>query len=150
MIFGKQPQAIEPHYSKKSRICAKIHPESAWEKFRRKVILRADHGGCFLGRHYGMNRFCSQTMRLLVCLTPWFLFLSGPRLQARTELRYRQIHLDFHTSEHIASVGAQFDAEAFAATLARAHMDSVPYFGHCEFILPQLKGHQRICLSYAT
>jgi hypothetical protein len=33
------------------------------------------------------------------------------------ELRFRQIHLDFHTSEAISQIGADFDAEIFAATL---------------------------------
>ena len=30
------------------------------------------------------------------------------------ELPYRQIHLDFHTSEHIPYIGTQFDADEFA------------------------------------
>ena len=34
-------------------------------------------------------------------------------------LRYRQIHLDFHTSEHIPDVGAEFDPDNFVATLKR-------------------------------
>jgi hypothetical protein len=32
-------------------------------------------------------------------------------------LRFRQIHLDFHTSEQIAGVASEFDAETFADTL---------------------------------
>lgn len=46
-------------------------------------------------------------------------------------LRYRQIHLDFHTSEHIAGVGRLFDAEDFAATLKAAHVNSVTLFAKC-------------------
>ena len=48
------------------------------------------------------------------------------------ELRFRQIHLDFHTSEAIAGIGAAFDADAFADTLAAAHVNSVTCFarGH--------------------
>jgi hypothetical protein len=46
-------------------------------------------------------------------------------------LRYRQIHLDFHTSEEIAGVGSEFDPEAFADTLARAHVNSVTCFARC-------------------
>ncbi|MCT8160676.1 alpha-amylase family protein [Pseudoruegeria sp. SHC-113] len=46
-------------------------------------------------------------------------------------LRYRQIHLDFHTSEAIPGVGADFDAEAFADRLAAAHVDSVTLFARC-------------------
>jgi hypothetical protein len=46
-------------------------------------------------------------------------------------LRFRQIHLDFHTSEQIAGIGSAFDAEEFADTLARAHVDSVTCFARC-------------------
>ncbi|HWJ73753.1 MAG TPA: beta-galactosidase trimerization domain-containing protein [Kaistia sp.] len=46
-------------------------------------------------------------------------------------LRYRQIHLDFHTSEHIPHVGAAFDAEDFVATLKAAHVDSITVFAKC-------------------
>ena len=46
-------------------------------------------------------------------------------------LRFRQVHLDFHTSEHISGVGDKFDPEHFAATLERAHVDSVTVFARC-------------------
>lgn len=46
-------------------------------------------------------------------------------------LRFRQIHMDFHTSEHIAGVGSEFDPEVFADTLAGAHVDSVTCFARC-------------------
>ena len=46
-------------------------------------------------------------------------------------LRFRQIHMDFHTSEHIAGVGSAFDPEEFADTLVRAHVDSVTCFARC-------------------
>ncbi len=47
------------------------------------------------------------------------------------ELRFRQIHLDFHTSEHIKNIGSRFDADEFADTLKKAHVDSVTCFGRC-------------------
>jgi hypothetical protein len=43
----------------------------------------------------------------------------------RSELRYRQVHLDFHTLEHIPDIGLHFDAEQFVDTLKRTHVDSV-------------------------
>lgn len=49
----------------------------------------------------------------------------------KTELRYRQIHLDFHTSEAIAGIGDRFDPDAFADTLARAHVNSITCFARC-------------------
>ena len=50
----------------------------------------------------------------------------------RSTLRYRQVHLDFHTSEHIPGIGADFDADQFAATLKRGNVNSVTVFarGH--------------------
>ena len=46
-------------------------------------------------------------------------------------LRYRQIHLDFHTSEHIPAIGAQFDPVDFVSTLKKAHVDSITIFAKC-------------------
>ena len=46
-------------------------------------------------------------------------------------LRYRQIHLDFHTSEHIPGVGSAFDAEDFVGTLKKAHVNSITIFAKC-------------------
>ena len=50
---------------------------------------------------------------------------------SQVDLRFRQIHLDFHTSEAIAGVGAEFDSEEFAATLERARVDSITCFARC-------------------
>ncbi|MEX0655848.1 MAG: alpha-amylase family protein [Phycisphaeraceae bacterium] len=52
-------------------------------------------------------------------------------MTAATDLRFRQIHLDFHTSEHIEHIGADFDPDRFADTLKRAHVDSVTAFARC-------------------
>ncbi|MDD2973271.1 MAG: beta-galactosidase trimerization domain-containing protein [Lachnospiraceae bacterium] len=48
------------------------------------------------------------------------------------ELRFRQIHLDFHTSEKIAGIGKDFRKEEFAEMLKNAHVDSITCFarGH--------------------
>jgi len=47
------------------------------------------------------------------------------------DLRYRQVHLDFHTSPDIPGIGARFDADRFADTLAAAGVDSVTCFARC-------------------
>ncbi|MHC4563812.1 MAG: alpha-amylase family protein [Planctomycetota bacterium] len=47
------------------------------------------------------------------------------------ELRFRQIHLDYHTTECIEGVGSQFDPDEFADTLKKAAVDSVTVFGRC-------------------
>ncbi|MEX0853652.1 MAG: alpha-amylase family protein [Bauldia sp.] len=46
-------------------------------------------------------------------------------------MRYRQIHLDFHTSERIPGIGSRFDAKDFARTIAGANVDSVTVFAKC-------------------
>ncbi len=69
------------------------------------------------------------------------------------ELRGRQIHMDFHTSEKIKSIGEKFDAEQFGDTLHKAHVNSVTCFSRChhgmlyysskkfpELVHPGLKG----------
>ncbi len=43
----------------------------------------------------------------------------------------RWIHLDFHTSEKIPGIGADFNAEEFVDTLKRAHVGSVTVFSKC-------------------
>ena len=43
----------------------------------------------------------------------------------------RTIHLDFHTGPDVPAVGADFNAEQFAATFKEAHVDSVTVFGTC-------------------
>lgn len=44
---------------------------------------------------------------------------------------FRQIHLDFHTSPLIGDIGAEFDAEEFADTLKKAHVNSINLFTKC-------------------
>jgi hypothetical protein len=47
------------------------------------------------------------------------------------ELRFRQIHLDFHTSESIEAIGSQFDPDEFAETLLKANVNSITCFARC-------------------
>ena len=58
-------------------------------------------------------------------------------------LRYRQIHLDFHTSEQIANIGGEFDARAWAQQLVDASVDSITCFarGHHGMIFYETQAH---------
>lgn len=47
------------------------------------------------------------------------------------KLRFRQVHLDFHTSEAIRSVGERFDPRQFQEALKRGHVDSITIFSKC-------------------
>lgn len=46
-------------------------------------------------------------------------------------MRYRQIHLDFHTAGTIPEIGSRFDPVAFANAFRDAHVDSVTVFSKC-------------------
>lgn len=46
-------------------------------------------------------------------------------------MRFRQIHLDFHTSGLIDGIGSRFDAKAFAGAFKAAHVNSVTVFSKC-------------------
>jgi len=50
---------------------------------------------------------------------------GGKKNMRAIDLRFRQVHLDFHTSEHIEGIGAQFDPDEFASTLEKAHVNLV-------------------------
>ena len=43
-------------------------------------------------------------------------------------MRFRQVHLDFHTSEKIAGIGSKFNKEQFQAALKAGHVDSITLF----------------------
>jgi hypothetical protein len=47
------------------------------------------------------------------------------------DLRFRQIHLDFHTSEKIVEIGDAFDPKEFAETLKKAGVNSITCFARC-------------------
>ncbi|MGL5506607.1 MAG: hypothetical protein ACRDB0_01750, partial [Paraclostridium sp.] len=47
------------------------------------------------------------------------------------KLNFRQVHLDFHTSEYIDGIGEQFNAVEFAQTLDEASVNSITCFARC-------------------
>jgi hypothetical protein len=49
----------------------------------------------------------------------------------KKDLRYRQVHLDFHTSELIPGIGAEFDRKQWQETLQNACVDSITCFSSC-------------------
>lgn len=46
-------------------------------------------------------------------------------------MRYRQVHLDFHTSEAIAGIGSRFSKSQFQNMLRVGHVDSITVFSKC-------------------
>ncbi|MFW5980552.1 MAG: alpha-amylase family protein [Halanaerobiaceae bacterium] len=51
---------------------------------------------------------------------------------SKKDLRFRQIHLDFHTGKDIPGIGAKFNPEEFVKTLKKARVNSITCFarGH--------------------
>ncbi len=47
------------------------------------------------------------------------------------KLRFRQVHLDFHTSEAIEDIGSQFDKLQFQQALRDGHVNSITCFAKC-------------------
>jgi hypothetical protein len=46
-------------------------------------------------------------------------------------MRFRQVHLDFHTSEAIQSIGGQFNKQQFQDMLKLGYVDSITIFSKC-------------------
>jgi hypothetical protein len=46
-------------------------------------------------------------------------------------MRFRQVHLDFHTSEAITPIGERFDKQQFQDMLKLGHVDSITVFSKC-------------------
>lgn len=50
---------------------------------------------------------------------------------SRYNLRFRQIHLDFHTSPHISGIGEEFDKKQWQDALKLGHVNSITAFSKC-------------------
>ncbi|MDF2958807.1 MAG: hypothetical protein K0S39_542 [Paenibacillus sp.] len=46
-------------------------------------------------------------------------------------MRFRQVHLDFHTSEAIPGIGKHFSKQQFQEMLKKGHVDSITVFSKC-------------------
>ena len=58
------------------------------------------------------------------------------------DMRFRQVHLDFHTSEQLEHIGEKFDKKQFQQALKTGHVDSVTVFSKCQ--------HGWSCLLYTS
>jgi len=74
-----------------------------------------------------------------------------PRIATLPNRPWRKIHLDFHNSQHVASIGARFDAEEFGAALEKAAVDSIVVFAkdmHGYFYYPSQYGPVHPALKF--
>lgn len=70
-----------------------------------------------------------------IAIQSWIL---APEPESRRKMPWRKIHLDFHNSNHIDSVGEEFDSGQFIRTLQDARVDSIVVFakdmhGYCYY-----------------
>lgn len=47
------------------------------------------------------------------------------------QMKLRQVHLDFHTSENIPGIGEKFDKKQFQNALKKGHIESITLFSKC-------------------
>lgn len=57
--------------------------------------------------------------------------VAQPLLVTSDQLAFRQLHLDFHTSEHLTGIGARFDKAEFKRMLVAGHVQLVNLFAKC-------------------
>ena len=65
--------------------------------------------------------------------------------------RFRQVHLDFHTSDACEKVGVDFDPQTFVETLKMGHVDTINIFAKCHHgysYYPTRVGRQHPNLSF--
>ena len=74
--------------------------------------------------------------KIFIFIFLWPFICWGSPVQSAPEIGTRQIHLDFHTSEHIPDVGKNFSKKQFQDALKAAHVNSINLFG---------KGHHSWC-----
>jgi hypothetical protein len=89
----------------------------------------------------------SRASSLLTCRTE--LRRSG--IAYIQDMRNRQVHLDFHTSEKIPGVGSAFDAHQFQRMLKLGHVDSITIFAKCHHgwhYHPTAAGRQHPTLNF--
>ena len=48
-----------------------------------------------------------------------------------SKLPFRQVHLDFHTSEHVEGIGSRFTREGFREALLAGNINSITLFSKC-------------------
>ena len=55
------------------------------------------------------------------------------RMNTKNNLKIakRQVHLDFHTSEHFPDIGKRFSKEQFQQALKAARLDGINIFAKC-------------------
>ncbi|MCW5983340.1 MAG: beta-galactosidase trimerization domain-containing protein [Bryobacteraceae bacterium] len=68
---------------------------------------------------------------------------SDPRLLSLPSRPWRKVHLDFHNTEHVAKIGARFNADEFGDRLSAAHVNAIVVFAkdmHGYFYYPSRHG----------
>lgn len=67
--------------------------------------------------------------RALLCFVTTLMCSSALSTAETVPLPTRQVHLDFHTSEHIPDIGKRFSKAQFQAALQAGHVNQINIFG---------------------
>ena len=105
-----------------------------------------------------LRTHCRRTGRPAGVVIALFVSLYAVLAQAPTALplspppeRARQVHLDFHTSEHIDSIGVDFSRAQFREALRTGHVNAINVFAkghHSWFYYPTKVGRQHPGLDF--
>lgn len=112
---------------------ARMRPCGCSSTFKRKNKMRTPHRTTYL-------------LLILACL-----LLGNPWAQAEQKIGTRQIHLDFHTSEHLPDVGKRFSKAQFQQALKVAHVNAINIFAkghHSWSYYPTKVGHMHPNLDF--
>ena len=67
-------------------------------------------------------------------------------MNKKHELRFRQVHLDFHTSPAIDGIGSEFDKKLWQERLQMAHVDSITCFSCCQMGGVIIRAKSALCI----
>lgn len=89
---------------------------------------------------YCLFRGHKEKLLLETCIVKRFWYCKNKKIalyyvkvpkQEKNLMRFRQVHLDFHTSELIPGIGEKFDKKQWQDTLRAAAVDSITCFSCC-------------------
>lgn len=68
---------------------------------------------------------------ILVLMANGIAAFAQTQLGINESMPTRQVHLDFHTSEHIGGIGEKFDKKTWQETLKTGHVNQINIFAKC-------------------
>ncbi len=98
-------------------------------QYNEKIPVRAFHGVNMAG--FWQADIVRMRMEPLYFSSRKINLMKNTNPARTFQLPFRQVHLDFHTSEHIPDVGAKFSKSQFQEALRLGHVNSITLFAKC-------------------